>query len=85
MPIINPGDAISQGSIGQVLRNNNTDNPIVYSQDIQGGLTTVNTATERLSISPRKIQEGMIVYEEDNGRYYRFLGTDGTNPITFTS
>ena len=38
MPIINPGNAISQGSIGQVLRNNNTDNPIVFSQDIQGGL-----------------------------------------------
>ena len=82
MPIINPGNAISQGSIGQVLRNNNTDNPIVYSQDIQGGLTTVNTDAERLSISPRKIQTGMIVYQTSDSRYHRFLGTDGTNPIT---
>ena len=85
MPIINPGNTISTGSIGQTLRNTNTDNPIVFSQDIQGGLTSVNTALQRRQISARKLQPGSIVYERDNDRYYRFrYDSGGSSPSRLT-
>ena len=82
MPRINPGNNIAGGTIGNTLRNSADGNPIVYSQDIQGGLTNVDNEAGRLSIAPRLMQPGMIVHQEDTGDYWRFLGTDGTNPIT---
>ena len=76
MARINPGSGIAGASIGQTLQNRGADNPIVYSQDIQGGLTNVENAAARLAISPRRLQPGMIVHDEDDGNYYRFLYTD---------
>ena len=76
MARINPGVGIAGAMIGQTLQNRAVDNPIVYSQDIQGGLTNVANAAARLAISPRRLQPGMIVHDEDDGNYYRFLYTD---------
>ena len=82
MPRINPGNVIAGAVLGQTLQNRTDGDPIIYSQDIQGGLTNVDNEAGRLSIAPRLIQPGMIVHEASNGRYYRFLGTDGATPIT---
>ena len=82
MPRINPGNVIAGAVLGQTLQNRTDGDPIIYSQDIQGGLTNVDNEAGRLSLSPRLIQPGMIVHQEDTGDYWRFLGTDGTNPIT---
>ena len=76
MARINPGAGIAGATIGQTLQHRAADNPIVYSQDIQGGLTNVSNAAARLAISPRRLQPGMIVHDEDDGNYYRFLYTD---------
>ena len=74
---------IAGASLGQALSNTNSDLPITYSQDIQGGLTTVDSEGNRLSISAQLLQEGMIVYQSDSDSYYRFTGLNaGGDPIT---
>ena len=71
MPIIND-NTFPEGSLGQTLRNSNTNNPVVYSQDVQGGLTNVDDETGLLALSPRLLQPGMLVHRDDNNTYWRF-------------
>ena len=84
MARINPGGGIAGAAIGQALLNRTATDPIVYSQDIQGGLSYT---TNRLRIPARKLQPGMIVYEAPEatpnvGNYYRFTYTNGaTTPV----
>ena len=68
---------ISGVTVGNLISNSRDDLPIIYSQDIQGGLTSVATATERLQITAQRLQQGCIVYQESDDTYHRFLDTEG--------
>ena len=67
---------IAGAQFASLVTNARGDLPIVYSQDIQGGLTNAANATERLGFPAQKLQDGMLVYQQDTSQYYRFdVGT----------
>jgi len=87
MPRLSAG--IGGARLGSTLQNTQNDLPVVYSQDIQGGLTTVNTIAERNAIPTEKVQLGMLVYVTANSTYYRFvqgslMQANSTSPFTGT-
>ena len=76
----NNPQGISGVTVGNLISNSRSDLPIVYSQDIQGGLTSAADANARLQITAQRLQQGCIVYQESDDTYHRFLDTVVPNP-----
>lgn len=60
--------------ISEIVQKNNQDFPLVDSNNIRGGIYTVNTIEERDSIPVRRRKEGMLCYVVNDKQYYKLEG-----------
>ena len=58
--------------ISEIVQKNNQDFPLVDSNNIRGGIYTVNTIEERDSIPVRRRKEGMLCYVVNDKWYSNF-------------
>lgn len=61
--------------ISTVIPKNGQDFAIVLANDIQGGLHSVHSITERNNISSSRLQEGMLCYVRDEGMF-QYIGDE---------
>lgn len=50
----------------------NSDDPIVGSSDIKGGIHSVKTHTDLVNLSTTKLEAGMLCYVQDENKYYKY-------------
>ena len=61
--------------ISEIIQKNNQDFPLVDSNNIRGGVYTVNTVAERNNIPKVRIKTGMLCYVIEEDEYYKYNGS----------
>lgn len=67
------------------LQRANSDDPIVDSSDVKGGLVTVETESKLDKIQISKLKDGMLAYVKNEDQFYQYHENEGWQRASFNS